>query len=55
MDKLDSEPTLEELGKALDTLSQGKTPRKDGIPEVLKCAKGILIKDLHEIFRQCWR
>ena len=35
MDELDSEPTLEGLSKALDTLSPGKTPGKDGIPEVL--------------------
>jgi hypothetical protein len=55
MDELDSEPKLEELGKALDTLSPGKVSGKDGIPEVLKCVKGILIKDLHEIFCQCYR
>ena len=55
MDELGSEPKLEELGKALDTLSLGKASGKDGIPEVLKCVKGILIKDLHEIFCQCCR
>ena len=53
MGELDSEPKLDELGKALDTLSPGKASGKDGIPEVLKCVKGILIKDLHEIFCQC--
>ena len=55
MDKLDSEPTLEELNQALDQLSSGKTSRKDGIADVLKCAKGTLLKKLHEIICQCWR
>ena len=34
----------------------GKTPENDGIPvEVIKCAKGTLLKVLHEICCQCWR
>ena len=35
---------------------KGKAPRNDGIPvEVIKCAKGTLLKELHEILCQCWR
>ena len=56
MDKLDSEPTLEEINQALDQLFFGKTFSKDGIPaEVIKCAKGTLLNELHEILCQCWR
>jgi len=56
LDELDSEPTLEELSQALDQLACGKAPGKDGIPaEVIKCAKGTLLKELHEILSQCWR
>ena len=50
MDELDSEPTLEDINQALDQLSSGKTLGNDGIPvEVIKCAKGTLLKELHEI------
>ena len=56
MDELDSEPTLEEFNQALDQLSSGKARGNDGIPvEVIKCAKGTLLKELHEILCQCWR
>ena len=56
MEELDSEPTLEEINQALDQLSSGKAPGKDSIPdEVIKCAKGTLLKELHEILCQCWR
>ena len=55
-DELDSEPTLEEIKQALDQLSSGKAHRNHGIPvEVIKCAKGTLLKELHEILCQCWR
>ena len=47
MDELDSEPTLEEINQALDQLSSGKAPGNDGIhAEVIKCAKGTLLKEL---------
>ena len=37
-------------------LSSGKAPEDDGIRvEVIKCAKGTLFKELHEIICQCWR
>ena len=56
MDELDSRPTLEEINQALDQLSSGEAPGKDGIPaEVIKCAKGTLLKELHKILCQCWR
>ena len=32
MEELDTEPTLEELSKAIDSLASGKTPGSDGIP-----------------------
>ncbi|XP_063596220.1 uncharacterized protein LOC134773073 [Penaeus indicus] len=49
LEELDAEPTLDEL-------ATGKAPGKDGIPaEVLKCCKGSLITELHEILCLCWR
>ena len=32
MEELDTEPTLEELSKAIDSLASGKAPGSDGIP-----------------------
>ena len=56
MNELDSEPTLEDINQALDQLCSGKVPGNDGITvEVIKCAKGTLLKKLHEILCQCWR
>ena len=56
MDELDSEPTLEEINQALDQLSSSKAPEKDGISaEIIKCAKGTLLKKLHETICPCWR
>ena len=53
---VDSEPTLEDINQALDQLSSGKAPGNDGIPvEVIKCAKGALLKELHKKLCQCWR
>ena len=54
MDELDSEPTLEEINQALDQLFFGEASGNDGIPvEVIKRAKGTLLKELHEILCQC--
>ena len=54
MDELDSKPTLEDINQALEQLSSSKATRKDGIPAgVSKCAKGTLLKELHEILWQC--
>lgn len=50
LEKLDSEPTLEELNEALDSFASGRALGKDSIPaEVLKCYKGTIITELHEI------
>ena len=50
MDELDSKPTLEDINQALDQLSSSKAPGNDGIPvEVIKCAKGTLLKELDAI------
>ena len=47
MDKLDSEPTLEEINQALDQLLSSKVHRNDGIPvAVIKCTKGTFLKEL---------
>ncbi|XP_069191050.1 uncharacterized protein [Procambarus clarkii] len=54
--KLDREPTHEELSDALDSLASGKALGEDGIPaEALKCCKGNLLMQLHEILCLCWR
>ena len=56
LEELDSQPSLEELGKALDSLAPGKAPGNDGIPaEVLKCHKESLVIELHRLLCLCWR
>ena len=42
MEELDTEPTLEELSKAIDSLASGKAPGSDGIGKVF--AKVVLIR-----------
>nr|KAG5691627.1 hypothetical protein BaRGS_023798 [Batillaria attramentaria] len=55
MEELDALPMLEELSKAIDYLSCGKAPGKDGIPpEVLKSGKPALLQHLHELLCLCW-
>ena len=55
MEELDVLPTEEELSKAIDCLSCGKAPGKDGIPpEVLKSEKSALLQHLFELFCLCW-
>ena len=50
LEELDSEPTLEELSKAIDVLARGKAPGEDGIPqEVIKCGKPALLEPLQEL------
>ena len=50
MQELDAEPTIDELKKALNCLSSGKAPEKDGIrPEIVKLCRGSLLTDLHAI------
>ena len=56
MHELDSEPTLDDLGKAMDALTLGKAPGKDGIPiEIISCSKCILMEKLYKVLGQCWR
>ncbi|XP_069167590.1 uncharacterized protein [Procambarus clarkii] len=56
MEERDLEPTVEEVEKALDSLSSGKAPGDDAIPpEVLKCTRGTQKTYLHELLCQCWR
>ena len=56
MDELDTPPTIEELNKAIDSLSSDKAPGNDGIPpEIIKAGKdSSLINRLHELLIDCW-
>ena len=55
MEELDTVPTAEELSKAIDCLTSGKDPGKDGIPpEVYKSGKSALLWHLHELLCLCW-
>ena len=56
MDELDSEPSVEVLSKAIDSLASGKAPGNDGIPpELIKHCKTTLLLPLHEVLCQCWQ
>ena len=56
MDKLEAEPTIEELDKAIDALSNGKAPSSNGIPpEVIKSGKSALFEPLHDLLCLCWK
>ena len=56
MDELDSEPLVEELSKAIDSLASGKAPDNYGIPpDLIKHCKTTLLLPLHEVLCQCWR
>ena len=55
MAELDEKPTLAELKKAIESLSTGKAPGKDGIPpEIIKCGNSALMEHLHDLLCQCW-
>ena len=56
MDELDSEPSVEDLSKAINSLASGKAPGNDGIPpELIKHCKTTLLLPLHEVLCQCWQ
>ena len=56
MDELDTEPTLEGLSKANDSLACGKAPGMDDIlVDLIKHSKTTLLQPLYDILRQCWR
>ncbi|XP_066302904.1 uncharacterized protein [Branchiostoma lanceolatum] len=56
MDEQDAEPTLDELNKAIDSLSTGKAPSIDAIPpDLYKHCKTVLLLPLHELLCQCWK
>ena len=49
MEELDTEPSVEELSKVIDSLPCGEAPVMDGIPpKVIKCRDGVLLPHLHE-------
>ena len=56
MEDLDDEPTVEELSKAIDKLSAGKTPGSDGIPpDLIKECKSSLLTPLQSVLCLCWK
>ena len=56
MDDLDSEPTIEELSKAITEMASWKAPGSDGIPaDLLRQCKSCLLPVLHDILVKCWR
>ena len=56
MDELDSEPSVEELSKAVARFASGKAPGNDGIsPDLIKHCKTTLLLPLHEVICQCWQ
>ena len=56
MEELDTEPTLEELSKAINSLAAGKAPGSDRIPpDLLNHCKNTLLYSLHVLLCQCWQ
>ena len=56
IDELDSEPSVEELSKSIDSVASGKAPGNDGIqPEFIKHCKTTLLLPLYEVLCQCWQ
>lgn len=55
MVELDTEPTLAELSKAINSLACGKAPGIDGIPpDLIRHCKTTLLQPLFNILCQCW-
>ena len=56
MIELDTEPTENDLSKAIDSLKNGKAPGKDAIPPgVIKHGKPALLHHLHVLLLLCWK
>ena len=56
MTELGTEPTEDDLSKAIDSLKDGKAPRKDAIPlELIKHGKPALLHHLHVLLLLCWK
>ena len=56
MTELDTEPTEDDLSKAIDSLKHGKAPGKDAIPlEVIKHGKSALLHHLRVLLLLCWK
>ena len=55
MEKLVTEPTLEELSKAIGSLASGKALDSDGIPDLTKHYKIALLHSLRVALCQCWQ
>ena len=56
MEEPDTEPTLEELSKAINSLASGKAPGSNGIhPGLNKHCKTTLLHALHVLICQCWQ
>ena len=56
MTEIDTEPTKDDLSKAIDSLKNGKAPGKDAIPsEVIKHGKHALLHHLHVLLLLCWK
>ncbi|XP_038062349.1 uncharacterized protein LOC119732818 [Patiria miniata] len=55
MEELDTDPTQEELSKAIDSLACGKAPGADGItPDIIQLGKPTLLPHLHDFLCLCW-
>ena len=55
MEELVAIPLLEDLGKAIDSLTCGKAPGNDGIPpDMIRHCKTTLLQPLPDTLCQCW-
>lgn len=55
MDELDTEPSINELKKAIDSLAMRKAPGTDNIPpDLIKHCKTALLQPLLEVLCKCW-
>lgn len=56
MEELDTEPTVEQHGKAIDGLAVGKASGSDGIsPDLTRHCKTTLLLPLHKALCLCWK